>query len=181
MLDQLDQEVAGDDPPTAAGSPMPLLFTVPAETGLRHELLPPIPFPLDHRQADGWRPGVVDPADPLGIVGCRSHVVRSADPDRGIRFLTDVLGGAVVRTGRDDVLDADATWVELAGTTVEHVADATTDPDQDDYCSIGFEVVDLPRAGAHLRARGVVVAARTADSIVTDPATSLGIAWRFSG
>ena len=181
VLDQLDQEATGEDPPTAIGSPMPLLFTVPAETGLRHELLPPIPFPLDHRQADGWRPGRVDPEDPLGIVGCRSHAVRSNDPDRGIRFVGDVLGGVVVGTRWDALFAAEVTRVELAGTIVEYVADDGTDPTADDYCSIGFEVVDLPKVEAHLRHTGVAVAARTSNALLTDPATSLGIAWRFSG
>lgn len=180
VLDQLDREAIGEDPPTAVGSPMPLCFTVPAETGLRHELLPPIPFPLDHRQAEGWRRGIVKPEDPLGIIRCRSHTVRSTDPKRGVRFVTKCLDGAVVRTGRDDLLDTEATWVELADTTIQYVADATADPTQDDYCSIEFDVVDLAKVEAHLRATGVTVVARTADALVTDPLTSLGVAWRFS-
>ena len=99
VLDQIDREATGDAPPSAVGSPMPLFFTVPAETGLRHEFLPPIPFPLDHRQAAGWQPGVVDPADPLGIVGCAHHLVRTADADRAVRFLATILGGEVLAEG----------------------------------------------------------------------------------
>ena len=196
VVDQLDRVVDGDDPPTAAGSSMPLLFTTPADAGLRHELLPPIPFALDHRQADGWTLGPPAPDDPLGVVGCAHHTVTTRRPERARRLLVDVFGGTVIHEGHDELLDATATYVRLADTVIELAvptsagagAGAADRADQraddgaagDDYGSIAWEVVDLARAEAHLVAEGVGIAARTDRAILTVPATGLGIAWRFS-
>lgn len=178
VLDQLDRPATGEDPPTAVGSPMPLCFTVPEETGLRHELLPPIPFPLDHRQAETWRPGVVDPADPLGIVRCAHHVVRSGDVDRGVRFLTDVLGGTATAEGVDALTDRRFTDVTVADATIRMLDDPAAGP-TDAYEGLAWRVVDLPAAEAHLRSVGVTLAARTDDALLTDRASGLGVAWRF--
>lgn len=188
VVDQLDRVADGDHPPTAIGAPMPLFFTDPTEVGLRHELLPPIPFPLDHRQVDGWTLGPPSPDDPLGILRCTHHTIVTADPDRALRFLVDVLGGEVVHVGRDELLDVEATFVELAGTVIELAAptdgevgdDERGDDGGDDYRSIAFEVLDLAKVEAHLADEGVGVVARANGAVLTDPATSLGVAWRFT-
>jgi catechol 2,3-dioxygenase-like lactoylglutathione lyase family enzyme len=180
VLDQMGEVADADEPPNAAGAPMPLFFTSPHDAGLRHELLPRIPFPLDHRQAEGWSPGIVDTGDPLGIVRCGHHTIRTADVDRALLVLVGVLGGEVVEEATDDLLGAAATFVRIADTTVELVADRSPGPgSDDDYFSIAFEVVDLDRAVAHLAATGVELAARSAHAVLTDPTTSLGVSWRF--
>ena len=51
IVDQVDEIAEGDEIPTAAGSPMPLFFSVPEDVGLRYEFFPLIPFPLDPRRA----------------------------------------------------------------------------------------------------------------------------------
>ncbi len=187
VLDQMGEVVDGDDAPMAAGARMPLFFTSPEDAGMRHEFLPPIPFPLDHRLAPGW--SLESPAadDPLGIVRCARHTIRTDHPDRALRLLVDVLGGTVVREGFDDLLGVDATSVRLADTTIELAArerdrsdgGRPSVGDHDDYWSIAFAVTDLDRAETHLRDQGVRIAARTDDALLTDPSTSLGIAWRF--
>lgn len=181
LVDQMGARVDGDDPPTAAGARMPLFFTSPHDAGLRHELLPRIPFPLDHRLAEGWAPGVVDPADPLGIVCCAHHTIRTTQPDRALRLLVELLGGTVVHQGHDDLLDARATYVHLADTIIELVEDDDAVAEGHDlYTSIAFQVVDVDRAAAHLEANGVHLSARTERSLITVPQTSLGIAWRLA-
>lgn len=181
VLDQMGEVVDADEPPLAAGTRMPLFFTTPGDAGLRHELLPRIPFPLDHRLREGWVAGAVDPGDPLGIIRCAHHTVRTSRPTRALAVLVDVFGGAVVLEGRDELLDLDATFVRVADTTIELVSvDAHATDDGDDYSSIAFEVVDLDRAAMHLAEQGVGLATRTAGAILTDPASSLGVAWRFT-
>lgn len=184
VLDQLDRVAEGDEPPTAAGSAMPLCFTTPEEAGLRHELLPAIPFPLDPRTADGWALPEVSDDDPLGIVRCAHHTVLTRDPGRALRLLVDVFGGTVVGRGRDEVLGAEVTSVRLADSVLRHAV--PDDPDaqpgtaeQDVYHSLTWQVADLDRVQRHLTAQGVGIAARTDGLIVTDPATSLGIPWGF--
>lgn len=184
VLDQLDRVAEGDEPPTAAGSTMPLCFTTPQDTGMRHELLPPIPFPLDPRLAEGWELPAVSDEDPLGVVRCAHHTVLTRDPVRALRLAVDVFGGAVVARGRDEVLGAEVTSVRLADALLRYAV--PDDPDaepapggHDVYHSITWEVVDLDRVERHLGAHGVGVAVRTDEVVVTDPATSLGIPWGF--
>lgn len=189
VLDQMGEEAEGDDPPTAAGSRMPLYFTSPHDAGLRHELLPRIPFPLDPRLSPGWERGTVDPDDPLGIICCSHHTIRTSLPERALRLLVDVFDGTVVREGHDTLLDVAATFVRLADTVIE-LAEPDAHPgddggadgagDADRYESIAFQVVDVDRAAAHLAVNGVTLITRTDRSLLTDPATSLGVVWRFT-
>ncbi|UDY36701.1 VOC family protein [Dermatobacter hominis] len=189
VVDQLDRVVDGEEPPTAVGSPMPLLFTTPDDAGLRYELLPCIPFPLDPRLDDGWSLPPVADDDPLGIVRCSHHVVLTARPDRALRLALEVFGGTVVHRGRDDVLGATATWVHLADGIVEY---AVPEPctvaagelaavlPHDSYHSIAWQVADLDRVAEHLAAVDLGLVARTDDTLVVDPAAGLGIPWRFT-
>lgn len=186
VLDQLGRVADGPEPPTAAGSPLPLFFTAPDDAGLRYELMPRIPFPLDHRLAPGWTLEPPSPDDPLGIVRCAHHTVLTRDPERALRLVVDVLGGTVAGAGRDELLGATATYVHLADAVIEYAVpdDPRVEPrpgdPHDRYASIAWQVVDLGRAEAHLAAQGVAVAARADGAILTDPATGLGIAWRFT-
>ena len=51
----------------AGGGAMPIYFTTPESSGLRHEFLPDFPFALDPRNAPGWTLPPVSPDDPVGI------------------------------------------------------------------------------------------------------------------
>jgi catechol 2,3-dioxygenase-like lactoylglutathione lyase family enzyme len=189
IVSQLDEIATGDDPPTAAGSPMPLYFTVPADAGLRYEFLPPIPFPLDPRTDEGWVLPPVSADDPLGIERCSHHTVLTDQPQRALELVVDVLGGDIVYEGRNEVLGASSTCVRLADAVLEYAvpdagtdahADWAKDAPNDTYHSITWKVADLQRVERHLRASGVRIRTRTDDVIVTDPATSLGVPWGFT-
>ena len=188
VVDQLDRVCESAEPPTAVGSPMPLCFTTPADAGLRHELLPPIPFPLDPRMQEGWELPAVSAQDPLGIVRCAHHTILTSDTDRAVRLTVEVFGGTVVDRGRDEVLGATTTSVRLADAVLRY---AVPDPGgplregidaggADSYHSITWQVVDLGRVERHLRTCGVGIAAHDDDLLLTEPDTSLGIPWGFT-
>jgi hypothetical protein len=188
VIDQLDEVAAGDEPPTAAGSPVPLFFTVPSDAGLRYEFLPRIPFPLDLRLDPGWTLPPVSDDDPLGIVRCAHHTVLTGSPDRALRLAVDVLGGKVVDSGRDDLLACAGPYVQVADAVVHYAspdegtpahADWRTRAPADTHHSIAWQVADLDRTARHLVAEGVTVTTRTDEALVTDPTTSLGIPWVF--
>jgi catechol 2,3-dioxygenase-like lactoylglutathione lyase family enzyme len=189
MVGQMDQPADGENPPTAPGSPMPIFFTVPEDAGLRFEFLPQIPFPLDHRLAEGWEVPPVSKDDPLGIRRCSHHTVLTDRPERGLRVLVDGLGGKIVHEGRNEVLGTTSTYVHLADAVFEYAvpeegtaahADWSARAPEDTYHAITWQVADLDRTVEHLEAQGVGIRARTADTIVTDPETSLGIPWGFT-
>lgn len=168
---------------------MPLYFTVPDDAGLRYEFLPPIPFPLDPRIKPDWVVPPVTDADPLGIERCSHHTVLTDQPARALRLVVDVLGGSVVREGRNELLGATSAFVRLADSILEYAtpddgtlahADWATNAPNDTYHSVTWKVVDLDRVSRHLDAQGVQIRTRTDDTIITDPATSLGVPWGFT-
>lgn len=189
VTSQLDEIAEGDDPPTAAGSPMPLYFSLPEDIGLRYEFFPAISFPLDPRLAPGWTVPPVSDQDPLGIERCAHHTVLTGNPGRALQLVVDVLGGDIVHEGRDELRGTTGTYVSLAGSILEYaVPDIGTrahsdwaegDPN-DTYHSITWKVADLAHVERHLHAQGVRIELRSADTIVTDPDTSLGIPWGFT-
>ncbi|MFE5705845.1 hypothetical protein [Rhodococcus koreensis] len=189
MVGQRGEVADGDDPPSAPGSPMPIFFTVPESAGLRYEFLPQIPFPLDHRLVPGWEVPAVSDDDPLGIERCSHHTVLTDRPERALRVMVDGLGGTVIHRGRNEVLGASSTFVQLADAVFEYaVPDAGTAAYEDwagaapndTYHAITWKVVDLDRVERHLKEQGVDLRVRTDEVIVTDPASSLGIPWGFT-
>lgn len=188
-VSQLDEVAVGDEPPTAAGSAMPLFFTLPEDAGLRYEIFPAIPFPLDPRIAPDWTLPPPSEHDPLGIERCSHHTVLTTRPERALKLVVDALGGTVIHQGRDELRGTSATYVHLADGVLEYaVPDAGTaaaedlanDLPNDTYHAITWKVADLERAARHLEANDVRVREQSEDTIITDPATSLGIPWGFT-
>jgi hypothetical protein len=177
----------GDEPPMSG--PMPLLYGLPDDTGLRYELFPVFPYPADHRLQPGWSLPPVSDDDPLGIERCSHHTVLTSRPQRALTLVVDVLGGTIVHQGRDELRGTTGTFVHLADAVLEY---ATPDPGNaaavdlaahepfDAYHAITWKVVDLARVARHLEAEKVSIIARSEDTIICDPATSLGIPWGFT-
>ena len=191
MVDQFGKRAESETAPRSAGSgAMPIYFTIPEESGLRHEFLPDFPFKLDHRNAPEWKPGVVPASDPIGVERHAYHTLLTDNPQRALHTLVDALGGTVIHEGRDESLGAAATYVFLGDTvlqvavpdegTAAHADWAGRTAPNDTYHSITWKVTDLDRVAAHLAAQGVTIASRTADTLVTDPATGIGVPWGFT-
>ncbi len=189
MVGQLDQIADGDDPPTSAGSPMPLFFTVPEDAGLRYEFMPPIPFPLDPRIKEGWVLPPVSDDDPLGIEFCSHHTVLTDQPERALKLIVDALGGKIIHQGRDTIFGATGSFIQLSDSILEYsTPDEGTDAYQDwkttapndTYHSITWKVVDLDRVARHLEKEGVGIRKRTTTVIIADRATAMGVPWAFT-
>lgn len=188
VTNQMDEVIEGDTAPTSFGSTMPLIFTLPEDTGLRYSLFPP-PYAtmIDPRTRPGW---VLPEAsgNPLGIERCAHHTILTDRPERAVKFHT-VLGGEVVHRGRNAFIGATCTYIHLAGSIMEiavpdkdtaaYDAWRKTAPD-DTYRMVTWKVADLAAAERHLTAQGIRIGARTPDTIVTEPVTSLGVPWGFT-
>jgi hypothetical protein len=190
MVDQHGKLAEGEDPPRSAGSgAMPIYFTTPESAGLRHEVLPDFPFALDHRNAPGWTLPPPSPDDPIGIERGAFHTLLTGNPRRALRTLVDALGGIVFHEDRDEAIGAAATYVFLGDSVLQLAvpdegtaayADWTTTAPDDTYHSITWKVADLDRTAGHLKSQGVGIRSRTADTLVTDPETSIGVPWGFT-
>jgi catechol 2,3-dioxygenase-like lactoylglutathione lyase family enzyme len=190
MVDQFGKAAESEEAPRSAGSgAMPIYFTTPGSAGLRHEFLPDFPFGLDHRNAPDWKLGVVAVGDPIGVERHAYHTLLTDNPQRALHTLVDALGGTVIGEGRDESVGASATYVFLGDTILQLAVpdegtaaygDWTTTAPNDTYHSITFKVADLDRAADHLTSQGVGIRSRTADTLVTDPETSINIPWGFT-
>jgi hypothetical protein len=185
LVDARDELLEEED---WGGGPSPF-YSLAHDAGLRYQFFEVFPFPLDPRVDGSWELPGVSESDPLGIVRASHHTILTNDPGRAVKLTVDVLGGEVVGDGRDDARAVAGPFVRLAD-SVYHFA--TPDPDSpaaadhaadsptDTYHAITWQVVDLDRVADHLEAEGVVIAARTSTSLITDPATSLGVPWGFT-
>jgi hypothetical protein len=185
-VDQFGQPAEGENAPrSAGGGAMPIYFTTPESAGLRHEFLPDFPFALDHRNAPGWTPAAA-PEGPLGLERGAFHTLLTDNPGRALHTLVDALGGTVFHEGRDAVIGAAATYVLLGDSVLQIAvpdegtaayADWAATAPNDTYHSVTWKVADLEQAAGHLKAQGVGIRSRTADTLVTDPETSIGVPW----
>ena len=184
--DMSDRIHEGEDPPLDVSS-TPIIFTLPAETGLSYEFTVFMP----HRDPRGDPPvHTTIPFDPLGIECCSHHTVLTDQKERALTLLVEVLGGRIVHEGRNDLWATQSTFVALADGVIElgqpleqgspAMQDWQTHAPEDAYHALTWKVRDLDRAASHLEASGVRIQARTDAAIVTDPASSLGVAWGFT-
>lgn len=185
LVDSHDGALEDDEWP---GGPSPF-HTLRDDAGLRYAFFENFPFPLDPRVREGWSIPEVGDDDPLGIEHASHHTVLTSRPERALRLTVNVLGGEVVRTGRDGLRGVSGPFVRLADTVFhfatpdpgsEAAADAAEDAPLDTYHAITWKVVDLERTAKHLEAEGVRIAHRSQTALVTDPATSLGVPWGFT-
>lgn len=174
--------------PTGPNDPAPF-FTAWEETGMRYEFYPTMIFPCDPRTEPDWVLPPVSDDDPLGIERCSHHTILTAQPERAIRVLVEVLGGEILPEGRNELLGATSSYVRIGDSTLELArpdegtpahADWTVDAPNDTYHAITWKVTDLERAESHLEANGVRIRSRSTNAFVTDPTTSLGVPWGFT-
>lgn len=185
LVDARDEALDDED---WSGGPSPF-YSLAEDAGMRYQFFETFPFPLDPRFDPDWSASAVHDGDPLGIVRTSHHTVLTTRPDRALKVAVDVLGGEIIHSGGDGLRGISGPYVRLAD-AVFHFATpeagtlAAADQAQhgmvDAYHAITWEVEDLDRVAKHLTANGVGIAARSATSLVTGPATSLGVPWGFT-
>jgi hypothetical protein len=190
IVTQLGKPVEGDTVPTPdQGGAIKMFFTAPEGAGLRYQFLSWFPMALDPRTQPGWSVPTVSDDDPLGIEHLSHHVVLTNNPSRALRLAVDALGGSVIDEGRDEQRQVTGPYVRLADSvyhfaipdpgTPAATALAAKSP-ADKFYAMTWKVADLDRVARHLESAGVKVESRTADTIVTDPATGLSTSWGFT-
>ena len=197
---QFGQVDTGESAPVGSFGDYVMYFTKAVDTGLRYEFISydedkavTKAVTSDIRLADGWQPGQNewDPKpDPLGISICSHHTVLTRDTPRALRLYVDVMGGEVIGTDHNVLLDCDSTYVSIADSVLEFAtprgeeSPAVTqwrgDPSLDTYYGITWLVDDVDAAAKHLAGVGVGLQSRSDTLIVVDPADGLGVPWGFT-
>jgi hypothetical protein len=189
IVGQDDSVAEGDDPPTVIGAPMPMFWTTPESAGLRYQFVPTVQMPGDVRLKEGWTLAPTSPHDPLGLEFCSHHTILTNDLDRAKRLFVDGLAGTVLHEGRDEPRRLTSTYVHLGDGVYEFAvpdqgsaayADWQSTAPADTYHALTWKVQDLGKVERKLSEQGVKIAVRNDDTIITDPATSIGIPWGFT-
>jgi catechol 2,3-dioxygenase-like lactoylglutathione lyase family enzyme/predicted enzyme related to lactoylglutathione lyase len=178
-------------------SDCPMIWSLPEDTGLTYEFYAMARRHwgkysnfADPRLSPAWVPDQVVDGDPLGIVRSAHHTILTEDRDRAKKLFAKVLDGKVVGEFYDSQSDADCVDIAYAKAVLrfatprnEPMLDVLTGKPTraDQYVGITFDVVDVEAARTHLEGQGVTVIRQHGGSIVTDPATSKGVAWGFRG
>lgn len=200
--------IQGGDPHPATLNGRINYVTKPEDTGITYQFIPTSRglgldpargshIGVDHRLDHGWQLPPVDPNDPLGIDRCCYHTILTRNPERALKLVVDTLGGRIIHEGRNALRATTSTYVNIGDATFEYaVPDKGSPADQDwlaypshfdgedkaldTYHAITWKVADIERVATHLEAQGIGIRARTQDTIITDPATSLGVPWGFT-
>ncbi len=164
-------------------------YSLAEDAGMRYQFFETFPFPLDPRSNAAWTSSAARYGGPLGIVGTSHHTILTTRPDRAVRLAVDLLRGEIIHSGGDSIRGVSGPYVRVADAVFHFstpdagtpaAADHAYKDAIDTYHAMTWEVEDLDSAAAHLTANGVGIAARSATSIVTEPATSLGVPWGFT-
>ncbi|NWL10299.1 hypothetical protein DM793_03140 [Paenarthrobacter nitroguajacolicus] len=192
-FDQHDNEVmAGASPKSSMADDILVALTDPAEQGYRYEF-----FELGERHREfysrkgdprlrpDWTVPQTSNGDPLGIIRSSHHTFLTKDLDRALKLHRDALGGRIIREGHNEELNADSTYLELAGSVHEFAVpragsslDSRVTTLKDVYFGISFLVDDLDKAESHISDFGIIPK-RLNESVSISPEDGYGVQWRF--
>ena len=166
---------------------MSLMTTAAEDAGFAHsftELLPPhlarYGAALPRLSRDEWNPAT-DGTDPLQIERVAYHTLLTSNPERSLRFMTEVLDGKIVHRSPDGTNGTESVFVFFADTMLEFALRDGSKEEFDQYHQITLRTLDLARARGHLIRSGVELLIEDRGCLVSDPPSSLGVRWGFVG
>ncbi|MCU1657005.1 MAG: hypothetical protein JWO57_1661 [Pseudonocardiales bacterium] len=171
--------------------PAVAMMTHPRDTYAQLEFMNPAGSILetnDPRLQPGWDPTWWVREHPSGIEGLAHTTVLTKDLPRATRLYVDVLGGTLLSesasrlTGtRDAYVAVGDIVVQLS--TPEHdgtLAAQDLKANGEIHHAATFKVVDLDRIEAHLREQDIAVLDRDEQTLITDPATTHAVPFRWT-
>lgn len=172
-------------PPNAA------IVTHPKDTIAQLEFMNPEGTQLtriDPRLAPGWDPTWWATNHPLGLERLAYTTVLTRDIPRAVRVYTYVLGGTPLHEEESALTGTHGVFVLLGDTIVElatPVHDGTLAAKDmaangEIHHAATFKVLDLDRAESHLRSKGIETIERDDSTLITDPATTHGVPFRWT-
>ena len=176
-------------PVTEAPAPDATLFTHPKDTLVQLQLTPGTGTryeSLDPRLRPGWDGGWWEREHPLGVRRLDHVAVVCPDLDAGLRVFVEVLGGKRLGDAAGPLTGSTHTDVAVGDTVVRLAVPSGPGPAAEDLAAHGpcvhavaFEVADLDRAATYLESAGVRVLDRDPTTLITDPATTLGVPFHW--
>jgi catechol 2,3-dioxygenase-like lactoylglutathione lyase family enzyme len=143
----------------------------------------------DPRLRPGWDPEWWVTNHPLGLQRLAYTTVITRDIERARHVYADVLGGTVLHGNTSELTGTVNCYVLMGEGTIVELASPSRDGTiaADDLAANGeihhaaaFTVVDLDRAEKYLTSKGIKVAERDEATLLTDPATTHGVPFRWT-
>jgi len=171
-------------------APEAAIMTHPKDTFTQLEFMSPpekITSADPRLQAD-WDPNWWIENHPIQTPGLAYTTVLTPDLERAAAVYRDVIGGTEIYrsssalTGTDDVyVQVGDTVVQLSTPTVDGtLAAQDLEANGSIHHAAAYRVLDLDRTADYLASHGITVASRDDQTLLTDPATTHGVPFRWT-
>jgi catechol 2,3-dioxygenase-like lactoylglutathione lyase family enzyme len=142
----------------------------------------------DPRFQPGFDPNWWAENHPLGLEGLAYTTVLSRDPDRAKHVYTDILGGTLVHENESALTGTRNSYVVMGDTVVElatptragTLAADDMEANGEIHHAAAFRVRDLDKAEKYLRSKGIELLQRDETTLLTTPATTHGVPFRWT-
>jgi catechol 2,3-dioxygenase-like lactoylglutathione lyase family enzyme len=166
------------------------IMTHPKDTIAQLEFMEPsVIADRDPRLKPDWDPGWWVTSHPLGLQRLAYTTVLTRDLGRAKRVYVDILGGVLLHENTSELTGTVNAYVRMGESTIVELATPQRDgtiaaADQaangEIHHAAAFKVVDLAQAERYLTSKGLKVVDRDSATLVTDPATTHGAAFRWT-
>jgi catechol 2,3-dioxygenase-like lactoylglutathione lyase family enzyme len=174
----------------ADGPAYPPMVTHPKDTFAQLEFVQESVLErLDPRLRQDWDPDWWVHSHPLGLQRLAYTTVVTSDIDRARHIYADVLGGTPLHDNVSELTGTANSYVLMGNETVVELATPVRDGTiaAAELAAFGnaqhaatFKVSDLDRAAKYLASKGITVTDRDELTLVTDPATTHGVPFRWT-
>jgi catechol 2,3-dioxygenase-like lactoylglutathione lyase family enzyme len=143
----------------------------------------------DPRLRADWDPDWWVTSHPLGLERLAYTTVLTRDLDRAKHLYTGVLGGTLLHEGTSELTGTVSSYVLMGEATVVELARPARDDtiaardhaaNGEIHHAVAFKVTDLGRAEEYLTGKGIKVLDRDDRTLITDPATTHGVPFRWT-
>lgn len=174
-----------DTPP----APSSTLFTHPRDTIAQLEIQGPLEmFDSDPRVQADYDPLWWLTNHPLGLYGLSYTTLLAKDLDRAKHVFVDVLGGSLLEESESDLTGTSDVYVRVGESVVQlsrpvrsgTIADADMESNGEIHHAACFRVADLDKTEEYLASKGIKTADRDDHTILSDPATTHGVPFRWT-
>jgi catechol 2,3-dioxygenase-like lactoylglutathione lyase family enzyme len=148
-----------------------------------------VPGEVDPRYLPGWSSEWWRTNHPLGIERLSYITVVTGDEEKARRVFVDLLGGTPVLEAHSSLTGTRDVYLSLGTQTVLQISVPENDgslagrelaTNGEALHAVAFTVGDLEAAAAFLAQKGMRIAGRDDETILVDPTTSFGAAYRFT-
>ncbi len=142
----------------------------------------------DPRFSPDWDPTWWATSHPLGLERLAYTTVLTRDAERARHVYADVLGGTLLHEDESELTGTRNSYVLMGDTIIElatparggTVAASDMEANGEIHHAAAFRVADLDQAEKYLQSKGIETLDRDESTLLTDPATSHGVPFRWT-